>query len=94
MKKDWFHHLLSASGLGAGDKQAKRLPLEGGERILVAYFSYSGETRKAARQIAEKVHADLFEIVPVRAYPRGTKRVPKSLRKKRRKISARLLKKR
>ena len=69
MKKDWFHHLLSASGLGAGEKQAKRLPLEGGERILVAYFSYSGETRKAAWQIAERIHADLFEIVPVRAYP-------------------------
>lgn len=29
---------------------------------LVTYFSYSGNTRKAAETIAEENHADLFEI--------------------------------
>lgn len=35
---------------------------------LVAYFSYSGNTKKAAEQIAELVKADLFEIKTENAY--------------------------
>ena len=39
-------------------------------RILVAYFSWSGNTRKIANQIHDVVGGDLFEIVSVEAYPR------------------------
>ena len=36
--------------------------------ILVAYFSASGVTARAARRIAEAVGADVFEIEPVQHY--------------------------
>ena len=37
-------------------------------RILVAYFSYTGTTRRVAENIAEKTGADLFEIKTASAY--------------------------
>ena len=40
-----------------------------GKKVLVAYFSHSGNTREMARQIAEATNGDLFEIVPESAYP-------------------------
>lgn len=40
-----------------------------GKKVLVAYYSYSGNTRELARQIAEAAGGDLFEIVPAEAYP-------------------------
>ena len=40
-----------------------------GTKVLVAYFSHSGNTRAMARQIAEATGGDLFEIVPAAAYP-------------------------
>ncbi len=41
---------------------------EGGEMILVAYFSASGVTGSVARKISDETKADLFEIVPVVPY--------------------------
>jgi flavodoxin len=38
-------------------------------KSLVAYFSYSGNTKRAAEQIAKAVGADLFSIEPAAAYP-------------------------
>ncbi len=38
-------------------------------RTLVAFFSWSGATRKVAACLAERLGADLFEIVPVDPYP-------------------------
>ena len=35
-----------------------------GTKVLVAYFSHSGNTREVARQISEATGGDLFEIVP------------------------------
>ena len=37
-------------------------------RILVAYFSASGVTARAAREVADAVHADLYEIRPAEPY--------------------------
>lgn len=37
-------------------------------KILVAYFSCSGTTREAARELAAVANADLFEIVPEQPY--------------------------
>ena len=37
-------------------------------RALVAYFSATGTTARAARTLAEAVGADLFEIVPEQPY--------------------------
>ena len=38
-------------------------------RVLVAYFSWGGNTRTVAGQIAELTGADLYEIKPAHAYP-------------------------
>lgn len=38
-------------------------------KILVAYYSYSGNTRTVAKQIQEVTGADLFEIAVNEAYP-------------------------
>lgn len=39
------------------------------KKILVAYFSHSGNTRVTANQIHENVGGDIFEIVTVDPYP-------------------------
>lgn len=41
----------------------------GKPRILVAYFSWSGNTREIAKIIHQRVAGDLFEIVPATPYP-------------------------
>lgn len=40
-----------------------------GERFLVAYFSWSGNTRRVAQLICEEVEGDIFEIRPAVPYP-------------------------
>ena len=37
--------------------------------VLIAYFSWSGNTAEMAAQIQEQTGGDLFEIVPVEPYP-------------------------
>ena len=44
-------------------------------KMLVAYYSWSGNTREVARQIQKATGADLFEIVPATAYPDGYRAV-------------------
>lgn len=48
--------------------QAAQKPFAG-KKILVAYYSYSGNTKAVAGQIAQSLGADLFEINTVEAYP-------------------------
>ena len=38
------------------------------KKILVAYFSASGVTKRVAQELAETENADLFEIVPAQPY--------------------------
>ena len=38
-------------------------------KILIAYFSWSGNTRLVARQLQKSVSCDLFEIKTVKPYP-------------------------
>jgi flavodoxin len=42
---------------------------QSGGKILVAYFSWSGNARALAGQIAQETGGDLFEIKTVNAYP-------------------------
>ena len=44
-----------------------------GKKILVAYFSWGGNTRGVARSIHEKVGGDIFEIRTEKPYPDGYK---------------------
>lgn len=39
------------------------------QKILVAYYSWSGNTQELARQIQTLTQADIFEIKPVTPYP-------------------------
>jgi len=48
---------------------------------LVAYFSWSGNTRKVADQIHKVVGGDLFEIVSKDEYPRGYDETVKQARR-------------
>ncbi|MCG6534528.1 MAG: NAD(P)H-dependent oxidoreductase [Syntrophales bacterium LBB04] len=43
--------------------------LMGSKKILVAYFSHSGNTRAIANQIHKSVGGDIFEIQAVEPYP-------------------------
>ena len=49
---------IFASGAGV---QAQPAPAK---KVLVAYYSHSGNTREVARQIAGASGGELFEIVP------------------------------
>lgn len=46
-----------------------QLPLEKGTKMLVTYFSHSGNTREIAHQIKDAAAADIYEIVPDHPYP-------------------------
>ena len=54
-------------GLWAAEIREDSCSVKGGKK-LVAYFSASGVTAKAAEKIAEAVCADVFEIRPAKAY--------------------------
>jgi len=41
---------------------------ETNDKILVAYFSATGNTKSVAEKLASAINADLFEIVPEQAY--------------------------
>jgi flavodoxin len=41
---------------------------EGNPKILVAYFSWSGNTREIAQQIHQRTGGDIFEIIPEQPY--------------------------
>ncbi len=56
-------------------------PTSGTKRILVAYFSWSGNTREIANQIHEIVGGDLFEIVTAGKYPRDYDETVKQARR-------------
>ena len=44
-------------------------------KALVVYYSMSGNTAYAAQKIAERMHAEIIRLEPVRAYPdRGFKK--------------------
>ena len=54
--------MITHDGLNAQTAKAPK-------KMLVAYFSHSGNTRTVAEQIREATGADIFEIEPAAAYP-------------------------
>ena len=56
--------------------------------ILVAYFSWSGNTQYVAEQIAKQTGGTLFRIEPVKPYPTEYTPAPRWQRKKRRTMPA------
>jgi flavodoxin len=68
--------MLTAWGWAQQNTKGKRVMQEtqkqsktGTKKILVAYFSHSGNTRVIANQIHGLVGGDLFEIVALHSYP-------------------------
>ena len=75
--------LLTVAGLSACTAKAKKVNNESGDsttekkevmslkgkKVLVAYFSWSGNTKHAAQYIAQKLGADEFEIIREKPYP-------------------------
>lgn len=59
--------MMAALVLGLGVRA--QTPPEGGKKMLVAYFSHTGNTRAIAQMIKEATGADVFEIVPANPYP-------------------------
>ena len=45
------------------------MPISGTKKILVAYFSHSGNTREIANQIHKILGGNIFEIQTVKPYP-------------------------
>lgn len=56
---------LSLSSLFAADNEGGSVT----HRILIAYFSHSGNTRAVAEKIKNTLKADIFEIKTVKPYP-------------------------
>lgn len=54
------------SGIVTAREAASETPTGG--KILIAYFSWSGNTRGIAKEIQRQTGADIFEISPVKAY--------------------------
>jgi flavodoxin len=54
--------------------------LMGSKKILVAYFSHSGNTREIANKIHKSVGGDIFEVQAVKPYPNDYDAVVKQAR--------------
>jgi len=71
MKKSYFILPLTAAflALTAQTFFASEGNMAGTKKILVAYYSHSGNTREVASQIHKLAGGDIFEIQPVKPYP-------------------------
>lgn len=58
--------MAESDGVGANNDNGESE--ESGSRVLVVYYSGTGNTERAAKAIAQAVDADLFEIVPETLY--------------------------
>lgn len=59
----------SSSTVSAAPADSNAEKNSGSHKILVAYFSRSGNTRELAQMIEQQTGGDLFEIVPQDPYP-------------------------
>lgn len=62
--------LAVGSGGNAQTERKEKTPLHNStQKILVVYFSHTGNTREIANQIHQRMGGDIYEIVPVAPYP-------------------------
>ena len=67
----WLHTSRARVDATAAEKDVLGTTAKNGKKILVAYFSWGGNTRAAARAIHEKIGGDIFEIRTETPYPAG-----------------------
>lgn len=60
--------LNAGAGTGSAVTSAAGKQAESGGKVLIAYFSWSGNTRGIAEEIQSQTGADIFEITPVTPY--------------------------
>ena len=75
--------LLSLAAGTAACAEPTGTPRSAGSKILVAYFSRSGNTRVIAGTIQRALAADLFEIRPARPYPEDYEQTVEQARRER-----------
>lgn len=68
--KAWAQNATAKNAVDPKSKEVVPKP-----KILIAYYSYSGNTRAVAEEIQKATGGDLFEIVPMRAYSSDYKTV-------------------
>ena len=73
--------LLASAALFATGSELEAQEGSSGKKVLVAYFSLSGNTRTVADLIHKHTDSDLFEIVPVRPYPEQYQAVTEQAKK-------------
>lgn len=61
--------LWSYKSMAQTQKEENQTAMTKNEKILIAYYSYSGNTKKVAEKIHETVGGDLFEIKAEGTYP-------------------------
>lgn len=59
----------------SNSNETEEQTMAGAKKVLVVYFSYTGNTRKLANKIHEKVGGDIVEIEPVTPYSSDYKTV-------------------
>ncbi len=67
--------LLLILFVGAGIVYAASVKTQGdamNKKVLIAYFSWSGNTQSIAEKIHTQVGGDIFEITPVTPHPKTT----------------------
>lgn len=60
--------VFGSAGCASGETEPQKAETESG-KVLIAYYSWSGNTRFAAEQIQKVAGGTLFEIKPVNEYP-------------------------
>jgi len=76
---DFAAEEINASNTADKNKE-KAMALSGANKILVAYFSHTGNTREIANQIYKLVGGDIVEIQTVTPYPDNYNAVVKQAR--------------
>lgn len=74
-------YLLVALGLLMNCNVAKAQTIAKSDKILVVYFSHSGNTKLAAEKIHNLVGGDIFAIEPINAYPEEYRVITKQAKK-------------
>ena len=70
-----FRLVRGAIGTGAITSRAVQEVSGSGKKVLIAYFTWSGNTQGIAYEIQKQTGADIFEISPVNEYSESYNRV-------------------
>ena len=62
-------------------REENKQPAAAAPKILIAYYSYSGNTKEVAEAIHEKIGGDIFEIKTEGSYPEAYRPMTKQAKK-------------